>query len=185
MRTLIFYPLLLLNVFSGEHDFRTLNWGMTIKEVIQAETLKLESQIGSELRYSKTLSGIDCSLIYYFTQGRLSKAAYTSKESYTNFNDYIEDYKLLKGLLEKKYGTAASDKLLWSDEQNKVAPDHFGNAVATGQLQYEARWSNKRTRIAINLNGNNNKCRLTITYEAVNTKWNTQGQDAEDTMDEL
>ncbi len=185
MKALALCIFFLINPFTGNHDFRELDWGMTINEVKQAETLQLKSQIGSQLRYTKSLNGINCSLIYYFTQGRLSKAVYSSKESYLDYNDYIKDYQALKNILVKKYGQPLNDDQNWTDPKNKEQSKDNGTAVSNGQLQYAANWSNDRTRIEILLKGVNKKCDLSISYTAKDTKWNTQGKDADDAMDDL
>lgn len=176
MKSLLCIPLLCLLSFTTGNDFRQLKWGMTISEVAKAETLKLEMKIGGKLKYSHNLTGIDFTLIYEFKEERFYKAIYTSKEIYLDKNDYIKDYNSLKGLLIKKYGTPKETQTKWSSEQNKADP---GKALSAGQVRYNASWKTDRTNIDILLKGFNQKCYFTITYEALDTKWNTMDKEKE------
>lgn len=174
--------LLLTTTFliSSEFDLRKLNWGMTMDEVSKAETLKLDSKIGGQLKYTAVIDNIDFTLLYTFKEERLYKAVYTCKETYLNGNDYIADYNTLKGKLEKKYGAPKTTDKVWKSEQYKDDEADLGKAIGEGKLYYHTRWQNDRSTIDLKLIGSNFKCQLDITYEARNTKWNQPTNDSTD-----
>ena len=174
--------LLLTTTFflTSEFDLRKLKWGMTIDEVLESETLKVDAKVGGQLKYSAVIDNIDFTLLYTFKDGRLYKAVYTCKETYVNKNDYITDFNNLKGKLEKKYGTPKSTGLAWKGEKYKANEADWGKAVSEGQLDYHTRWQNDRSTIDLKLTGSSFKCQMDITYEARNTKWNQPTNDSTD-----
>lgn len=180
IKSLLFLVIPLL--MSNDSDIRQLKWGMTMAEVKKAETLKLELDLGSKLKYTAQLGGQNYELLYEFKESKLYKATYTSKENYPDKNGYITDFKNLKKLLSQKYGMPVSDEEKWTNEKYKSNTADHGKAVSEGHIKYSSSWKTDRSSIVVSLSGMNFKCFLVLNYEALNTKWNNDNKPSKDDL---
>jgi hypothetical protein len=146
-------------------DFRKVRWGMTMDQVKAAESAKPKTEKENVLGYEVSLPGFsDVVLVYVFAGNRLVRANYGVIVEHTNDNDYIEDYRTLVGDLTQKYGKPQSDDSTWKGDTFKDDSDHWGLAVATGELVYQAVWVPNATQILLTLSGDNYNCRLSVQY---------------------
>jgi predicted RND superfamily exporter protein len=147
--------------------FRKTTWGMSQEEVKKSESL-VPSEKDSFLSYKDSINGLDATLSYAFVDDKLAKAMYSIKETHTNKNDYISDYKDLKKLLTEKYGEPFEDNEIWSKSLYKNDPEEYGLAVSLGHLNYLTQWETEDTVVNLVLFGENYKITHTIMYESKN-----------------
>jgi hypothetical protein len=185
MRTILGFLLLLSSGAATADDFRGHSWGETIASVKAAEKAPLTAQNGDTLMYKDTLAGLHVAILYTFSNGRLVEASYMSQEVHTNKNDFIKDYKNLKELLTKKYGTPVKDDNLWRNELYKSDPAEWGMAVSVGHLIYKASWETDRTTIMTGLRGDNFQITHGVIYQEKASQARKKEEDDKATMDRL
>lgn len=146
---------------------------MTKRQVMRAEKnrSKIVKKKNYKLVYKSNVSGLDCSIIYMFEEGKLGYAEYEFPEDDTT-NSCISDYKYFRKLLIKKYGKPDIDGYTWLNENSlyKSHPHYWWIAINLGDLDYMSEWETPRTTIVLSLTGSNNndnkiyKTKLCIEY---------------------
>jgi len=170
----------------SETDFRKASWGMSREQIKALENnLKITMEKEEYLGYQTQIAGLDCNLIYFFTNNKLVRGRYFFTEPHSNRNDYILDYTTLKKLLEKKYGEASEDEQIWKNDLYKDDYDQWGFAVCVGHLVYYAKWETDITIIYLSLNGENYEISLMIEYQSKQLKSLEEQEWKKDTLDEL
>jgi len=152
--------------------FRKVLWGMSAeqaKEIETAEFVKKEKGGGDFkgldiLIYTTNISGLDCTVVYYFADNMLTRARYLITEEHTNKNLYIEDFLKIKNQLVEKYGSPDKDDTIWSDDLYKDDPSEHGMALSVGHLMYVAEWYLPETIIQLLLKGDNYSVTLWVEY---------------------
>lgn len=152
-------------------DFRKTTWGMTKEQVKIAETKKLEAEREDRLGYLDDMVGKKVTIVYVFTENKLSRGSYVFDLQHTNQNLFINDYEEIKHLLSEKYGPPNEDDSLWANNLYKDDPQHWGLAVSMGHLRYRSSWETETTRIFLSLGGDNFKISLITQY--VGKAWET------------
>jgi hypothetical protein len=89
-------------------DFRNVEWGMSMKEVMAVEAIPLEEDETDIAEivclFGETaVFGFDCELIYFFANGELKQARYFFLHETQNANSLISQYERLDKLLMEKY----------------------------------------------------------------------------------
>lgn len=155
-------------LFAKSFDFRTSNWGMNANDVTLKEgnpTSRKKNGNFYTISYEKQVAGLKANTEFKFLLGNLGKGSYYFKVKYKNNNDYIYDFKKLRKALINKYGNPKeSDPEIWANKTHKSDPDNYGLAVGEGHLTYVANWEKDQTKILLQLKGENQKYRLTLTY---------------------
>ena len=160
------------------YDFRNSCWGDSMDDVKNSETLTLEVELEDAIGYSGyNISGIDMVTLYKFNNdGKLYTAVYGSRETHVNKNLYISDYNTIKKALNEKYGdTGYTDEQdeIWYDSLYKDNKDKYGTAISAGHLSYVSTWNTETTKITLMLTGDNFEISLSLFYEDVNNKQET------------
>ena len=163
----------------GQHDFRKTDWGMTKDEVIKAEGDNY-SVDGDNIYYLGTVDNKECFIIYMFKDGLLNSAVYAFIHLRSNQNDYIDDYNVLKALLNKKYGEPNFDNINWKDSSYEDNQDKYGMAVGKGHLEYKCSWNNDRTLIILGLTGEDDKINLVVVYSNIDILTSDSSSDDEE-----
>jgi len=158
-----------LNNFS-ENGFRSIEWGKNPQVVKESEKLELLSEDDGLLMYETDISGLKLIVGYLFTSDKLTTGRYLSNDNHSNKNDYITDYKLLKNLLEKKYGSPLEDEIVWKNDLYRDDYSEWGFAISLGHLYYYSKWSNNSSDITIILSGENYEITLLIEFKSKNLK---------------
>jgi len=153
-------------VFAQEYDFRSSSWGMTKQEVISHEKLKLIYNKSNHLGYMSKISGLKTSVLYTFSKNHLSSAGYMFREKHSNKNDYINDYEYIKKVLIDKYGQPIVDEKVWRNDLYKNDYQNYGLAVSIGHLRYDTQWETDKTKISLDLLGDNYKISMIVKYKA-------------------
>lgn len=101
-------------------DVRQVRWGMSPEEVIMKEGIVSSSyeevfQGGlSQITVPSTsIAGIPCTMLYVFSENRLSSISGTFHSEPFRLNEDVENYRHLQDLLEEKYGTPLEKEILW------------------------------------------------------------------------
>lgn len=152
--------------------FRLTRWGMSKAQVKNAESSKFirEEKLGGAMKGLECLvcqdniAGLDCLIVYYFAENRLTRARYLFTEDHSNNNLYISDFEIVKSQLSQKYGQPIRDELIWSNDLYKDDSSHYGMAIAIGHLQYVVEWSLPETYIQVLLQGDNFKINHWVEY---------------------
>jgi len=161
--------ILLVTIVYGQtkSDFRSATWGMSKSEVMKLEKSKLAQEETNSLAYQTDLAGFSTIAGYIFAGNKLTRGKYVLLENHTNRNDYINDYKKLKGLLTKKYGDPEKDKTIWKNDLYKDDYEDWGMAISVGHLIYYTTWNTDRTEVTLILTGENYSISTVIEYESV------------------
>jgi hypothetical protein len=152
-------------------DFRNVSWGMSEKDVIQAEERNPENQGDDFLSFKDRVLGLDAMMFYKFDKSGL-KSAYLwfypiglCKQP-TDAEQYVRDYYNIKAALESKYG-----KFNGNDEvQLKEGTWNLGKGfdVFAGYIGFISEWKVDRTQIRLVLVNNENVgMALTVFYDPV------------------
>ncbi len=147
-------------------DFRSVRWGMTMEEVMAAETEVALIVVTGEpaLAGNCTVAGRKARLYYQFSDSQLSEAFYAFEDTHTNSNLYIDDFTDMKELLTLKYGPPALDTAIWKHNLYRNRPDEWGFALISGDVKFRAEWETARTRVSLLLAGDNYKAFHFLTY---------------------
>jgi len=82
-------------------------------------------------------------------------------------NDYISDYNSIKKIITKKYKEPSEDKSYWKNDLFKDDYQHWGLALATGDLSYYSNWKHADSVIWLSLTGDNYKVSLSAEYSSI------------------
>lgn len=173
--TLLKCLILLITTFShqsfAENNFRGTQWGMSKNDVEALESnTKIDTGHENILGYQGTVTGLDCYIIYYFFDNKLTKGRYTFIEKHYNKNGYLMDYNTTIENLSKKYGEPPENETAWLNSLYKDKPEDWGMAVSIGHLARYAAWETKDTTINISLSGDNFKVSMLLEYASKELK---------------
>lgn len=149
------------------HAFRQAAWGASRETVKATETATLLKEASQALGYSGEVAGLPCVILYVFVADHLVRGNYGFMPQHSNPNHYIDDYERVKKFLVHKYGPPeGGDERIWRGEPYENDPAHWGMAVLTGELIYQANWETPGTEILLRLSGDNYKPDLTVQYRS-------------------
>lgn len=162
---------------AGQGDtyaFRKANWGMPRQEVMKTENEKPAYDQDAILMYNVTVSGMDTSCAYLFTEEKLFRGVYTFNLKHTNENDFLADYDKIKATMTDKYGKPKQDEINWKNDRYKADAQKYGFAVSLGHVIYFATWETKDTNIILELTGDNYDIHLRSSYWSKKIKGTAQ-----------
>jgi len=151
---------------AAQEGFRKTQWGMSAAEVISSEESKPIKEDTDAVMFKDRISGLDTFILYIFVQNRLVRAKYIFTDKHTNKNDYIDDFKNIKGVLAQKYGRPSEDNVLWRNDLYKDDHDEWGMAICVGHLMYAAKWETPGTSIINLLYGENYEVTHIVEYSS-------------------
>lgn len=159
-----FYSLTIKGIENKGNDFRVAKWGES-KESIMAKEGK-EDSLNDESLYlfSDLVAGLNCDVVYIFTNNKLAMSKYMFNPKHSNKNDFISDFRDLVGLMTEKYGEPSYNAPEWRNSLYKSDPDDYGFAISLGHLSYSAGWLGDTTDITVALYGENYDITLMIQY---------------------
>ncbi len=154
-------------------DVRQVRWGMSPEEVLRRENILSyeETLRGGLLEItvpSTSIAEIPCSILYVFSENRLSSIFCTFHSEPFRLNEDVENYRHLQVLLEEKYGASLEKEILWNNPESPYVanPQSFGMAVALEDLRYHTLWNTGNTLIALTLEGEDLRSQLTLYYRS-------------------
>lgn len=152
-------------ILGTELGFRKTAWGMTKDQVKQIEGRDDAEENTNLLIYNGQIAGLSCLIAYIFVQNQLVRGKYIINAEHSNDNSYLADYRNLKEMLIKKYGSPKKDDTIWLDDHLYCdTPQEWGMAVSIGHLYFYAEWSTKDTDINLMLSGDNYQINLGVEY---------------------
>jgi uncharacterized lipoprotein YehR (DUF1307 family) len=144
----------------AKRDFRKTTWGMDKKTVKLTEPDDPKSEEDSAMIYSRNIAGMDVLIGYIFVQDKLVRAKYMFHPKHDDLNDYITDQNNIKKALEKRYGKAARERTIWSNDLYSKIPSQWGIALGQGYVTFLSLWDTPKTEITLTLKGENSKIDL-------------------------
>ena len=189
--------LLILFLFSSisfcqesQFDIRKANWGMNTYQVINSENNAPSDSITSTtgrsiIIYKSSINNISCDIGYIFIKNQLTRVKYIFNNEHSNKNEFIDDYKNIRELLIKKYGTPVKNETIWKNDLFKKDYDQWGTAISIGHLGYFSTWENNKTYIICYLNGDNYEIKFGIEYSSIKLKDLEDSISNKKVMDEL
>lgn len=150
--------------YADDYDFRKTKWGMSQKEVLASETLKVISQTAEGITCQNKVLNKEVLICYQFIQDKLYRTAYLLQEKYSDH--FIEVFKDFQDALISKYGKPSEDKLKWKNESAKENYASYKRAILTGNLTYYNIWETYNTEITLMMCGHNQEIRCAVTYHS-------------------
>lgn len=144
-----------------QYDFRKTRWGMSRPEVKSSEdadyvgagTIGIDDEkYDTSLVYEDKIGGLDVTILYIFTNEKLSQGIYQFKSRYSDPNTYLVNFNKMVEAYKKKYGAPWEVKEEWKDEKYKNDPDKLGQALTEGHISYSTTWQTLETEITVGLN---------------------------------
>ena len=180
-----------------KYDFRKTNWGMSIEQVKAIEDKKPEwesdSYIGSNGTglitvqegksleyYPVEINGKNYTCQYVFLKNKLYRGRYCSFGI-----GNIREYEILKGLLNKKYGKAKTDKEIYLNDLYKGDSYYLETAIKLGHLICVVTWETSTTNIELKLSTDNNRIMMTVFYWSKELMRQKQQKEEKERMDLL
>jgi len=127
--------------------FRTVSWGMSMKDVRAHETARLTSESATSLHYRDQRSGRACNITYSFKAGKLSGA-------FCKITSPIADpalyYRKLEGLTLyfcKVLGEPTVSDYRWTNTSYQNDRSKWGLAMSKGWLTGHFVWDGVRTKV--------------------------------------
>jgi len=150
----------------SKRDFRKATWGMPRAKVKLTEADDPISEDDSAVIYSRKIAGMDALMGYVFVDDKLIKAKYMFQQPHSDSNAYITDYNNLKKALEKKYGKAKAERVVWSNDLYTKITAEWGKALELGYVTFISYWETKNAGISLSLKGENYKIDLWLEYKS-------------------
>jgi hypothetical protein len=163
-------------------DFRSADFGMSPAQVRATEPDTQWLEKDGIIGFKTKVGGLDALAQYEFTRGRFSRGGYQITARHSNSTDYLGDYASLQMLLREKYGPPKQDRTIWLKDLYKDDPQHWGTAVASGQLRKMSEWQTDRAKINLLISGDNFEVELFVLYASLALKGEA---DAEANKDKL
>ena len=152
---------------TGPPDFRQATWGMTVKQVKEAEkSAKLDGELPGLLSYDGEIAGIRAWILYLFDEDKLVRGIYSIE---TSQDTIIKDYETIRAFMLKQYGEPAEVKMGPKDEMftgdlDPGNPEDLYSLVLRKSISPETIWETGRTRIYLQLIEKDGRVAITIGY---------------------
>jgi len=159
-----------------KYDFRKTNWGMSREQVKATEREIHEWEnwaVNYYIDFKGTIQDTECKTLEYFPveiNGKNYTCQYVFLENklyrgrYRSFgSSNINEYKILKGLLNKKYGKAKKDWKIWRNDIFRGYSYYLETAIKIGHLVQVARWETATTNIELRLSNEDGGTRIMMT----------------------
>lgn len=134
-------------------DFRGSEWGATQEAVKAKEKLALASADDNEVVYDVVIGKMAGEVRYKFGPKGFYEALILSKQPQENAMDYIGDYVRLHEIVTRAHGNPIIDETRFSDESKRSDPDAWPDALKSGVMVMEAKWTKPRTTVTLRLGG--------------------------------
>lgn len=148
-----------------ESNFRNLQWGMTLEEVITAEGAGYKTLSDTVIQYARIREeDYPADAEYEFTDNQLSCATFYIQPGYEDNNEYITTYESLIAKFTKRYGAPSSSEKSWATENLENDPSQYAAAVLSGNLVWRTGWDLHDTQIRLVLSRRNKEICIGIRY---------------------
>jgi len=113
----------------------------------------------------RKLNNDNVTLLFNFYKNKLASISYIYTDKYSNENQYISEFNRIGKLLNSKYGYIET-QYFWKKDLLKNDESRYGLAVLTGHLLIVQIHENEKTKIILQLGGNNYIPNFTLRYVA-------------------
>ena len=147
------------------YTFRNTRWGMSVEDVIAAES-KLDPIEKSEhrIKYKTQVLGKNVELVYQFVQNKLIGSSYKLDDNYLNSKHFLDSYRKFKAGLTQKYGPAQKESTNWQNDELRNISSKRGLALSLGHVEYLASWETPDTKISCILKEDNYYVLCSVNY---------------------
>jgi hypothetical protein len=162
-----------LRVNYAPRNFEEMQWGLSKKQVVEAEGGPVDQRkiSGLEvLRYQQRIINLDCAIDYFFAANQLIRTRFTFAGDYLDKNAHLLDYQKVKGALVQKFGPPLEEAMKWRDTSLRDDSAAWGEAVSLGHLEMSSRWRTAETEITAGLTGADEEILLTVEYAGLRLK---------------
>lgn len=146
----------------GAYTFRKTTWGMSRAEVKSAESANFGGEDKYNMAYLSKVASLRTTIVYVFSDDKLTSGKYVFQEQHPNKSDYITDFKNIKAKLTEKYGAPIEDREAWKNNQKTT--EDLGEALNAGQLAYYAKWDTANSLISLAVYGSQNRVYHILEY---------------------
>lgn len=169
MKTIIItLTVFLFAINCKSQDIRNCKWGMTKKQVLSIEKSKLSTNSKDYLSYDVNMDGDPYALIYNFKNDSLISGMFIfSPQQDISPNTYYEYFLRISNKLKIKYGQL-QDMTKWKNDLYKGDIQNYGNLVSIDHVDFEHVFMTEKTKIMLQLVGENYGCNLGIIYKNLN-----------------
>lgn len=151
------------------HEFRNLNWGMTLSEVVEQEGVGYSTVKQGVIRYNNLfLDDFPVESEYTFSSGKLSMCIYYTTHEHQDISLFLEDYEELKEKYEEKYGNHLYYEEKWADNVTPSSSKKL-EELENGNMMFRTGWEIDNSRINLVLfNDTDGKIKIGIRYMPIN-----------------
>jgi hypothetical protein len=138
-------------------NFRSTKWGMSKKEVIQSEKIKLtivkddvfnDDSLEGELKIDNFNMGV----AYLFVDDKFCAGGYTTIEKNLTGEEYFKIYYQIKKILIEKYGNPVKE----DEKINKVPDEQKYLLLSLGKIEFTSSWNFNNVFIVLTMARSNN-----------------------------
>lgn len=151
-----------------DKDFRVANWGDSKELVMKKEGRpNIIDNMPDLYAFTDNIAGLPCTVLYCFSDNKLTMAKYLFDVKHSNDNLFIQDYHDLVDLMTQKYGAPTSggkNNAVWFNDLFKDDFNRWGLAIGTGDLAFDSSWDSDNTEILLLLKGENYNINLVLQY---------------------
>lgn len=134
-------------------DIRGFVWGLDRNSVREFESAEFLGPIENALVYKGKDFGFKSYIQYYFYEDKLGRAIVLYNDKNSNAQDYLNDYISVQSKISKLYGPPVSDNVVWNDKRYQDDPEHWGQAMLMGFVEFRSVWSTPTSVIQLELTG--------------------------------
>jgi len=152
-----------------EKDFRVANWGDSKQSVVKREGVPDTDNDPDYYGFPDEIVSHPCTVLYKFTDNKLSSGFYSFNIVHSNDNMFINDYQEIVDLLTSKYGEpieGGRDNTIWFNDLYQDDYDEWGHAISAGHLIFISKWETINSDISCMLSGDNYVIKLSIMYHS-------------------
>lgn len=153
----------------GEKDFRVANWGDSKQAVMKREGEPDVDNNPDYYGFQDEIASYPCTVLYRFTDNKLSSGFYSFNMVHSNDNIFIDDYQELVSLLTSKYGEpieGGKENAIWLNDLYQDDYSDWGTAISAGHLVFVSKWETMNSDISCMLSGDNFEIKLAIFYQS-------------------
>ncbi len=154
-------------------SFDEMHWGLTKKEVVEAEGKPAEqTKAGGDdvLVYKQQLIDLDCDIEYRFTTNKLYQTQFYFAVDPGDGNACLDDYRNIKDALAQKFGKPLEEKMVWRDNTYREDFSAWGTAVGLGQLELRSRWLTAGSEITARLAGQSQGASIIVLFTGLQSR---------------
>ncbi len=141
--------------YKGKKGFRNSNWGLSIDEVKNRETLELIIDGGDILIYESKLIDIPCEIVYAFKAKVLSSGFYDFKPLQTKPGSLVDDFFNIKQKLISIYDLPSTDNSIQHQSTDNAHKTKLAISIYDGSEELLCTWKEGNTDIKLSLSNDN------------------------------